>query len=285
MDHNNKIISMEHTTIYNPINNKINSEDSELIAIKNKVSENLYILENNQKCFIKFCPLLDHLNYLTGKYKNDDILIVPSKLYNNNNTIDKKINYYNNLAYIDSFFSYLASNLLNNYNFLNSIHYYGSCSGIKNMFHANITDDIETLLDSNYFYNNNNVDFKILNNISIHFSDSRKNKSPITVLNDNIELHVDELNEYNDFFYNKNEKANNLQFESIYEEQEEEEEEEEDTEEEDTEEEEEDTEEEEDEEDEDDEEDDEDDEDEEEEEEEEERRRRRRRRRDCMCYK
>tara|TARA_Y100000389_G_C17465098_1_gene524797 strand:+ start:1350 stop:3170 length:1821 start_codon:yes stop_codon:yes gene_type:complete len=115
------------------------------------------------KTFIKYSPLLDPCKYMLGKYDNSyNIFDLPD--FENNNNIHPKFNMIYNSAYVDSFFSYLSSELLNNYNFYNGINFYGSFLGIKHDFIVDIEDDIEYLLDSNIFNKNNNNIFKIMNN-------------------------------------------------------------------------------------------------------------------------
>ena len=75
---------------------------------------------------------------------------IHEKLYDNNNS-----------AYIDSFFSYLSSQLLNNYGFIHGIDFYGSFLGNKRDYQINIYDDVEYLNDNDFFYKNNDVLFKI----------------------------------------------------------------------------------------------------------------------------
>ena len=62
-----------------------------------------------------------------------------------------KTNDPNNSAYVDSFFTYLSSQLLHNHNFLHSLDFYGSFLGQKNDFQVNIADEIEYLNDSPFF--------------------------------------------------------------------------------------------------------------------------------------
>ena len=73
----------------------------------------------------------------TCNYKNR--IIEP--LHSRCAVVDFKIENKDNSAYIDSFFSYLSSQLLNNYNFVHAIDFYGSFLGIKEKFKYNITDD------------------------------------------------------------------------------------------------------------------------------------------------
>ena len=48
-----------------------------------------------------------------------------------NNTVFDRINCLDNSSYVDGFFSYLSSKLLNEYGFVHGIDFYGSFLGIK----------------------------------------------------------------------------------------------------------------------------------------------------------
>lgn len=130
--------------------------------------------------FIKFAPLLDPIKFMTGKYhgvetKNtDDINInlytLPSIDSDNdsntpNNNQNKKVHSkllnINNSAYVDSFFVYLSSILLHNTNFTHGLDYYGSFLGIKKNYTFNICDDLDYLVQSDYFNKNKNVLFEV----------------------------------------------------------------------------------------------------------------------------
>ena len=124
---------------------------------------NCNVQKNNKEninLFFKFSPLLDPVKYLTGKYKDIDISKLPK--FNNNNCHEKLLDT-NNCAYIDSFFSYLTSILLNKYKFINGIEFYGSFLGIKKEFKYNIYDDLEYLYDSEFFNQNKDILFKVDN--------------------------------------------------------------------------------------------------------------------------
>jgi hypothetical protein len=116
-----------------------------------------------QKSFFKFSPLLDPVKYMVGKYKDlgeNESTLLPSL---ENNKCHKKISDVNNSAYVDSFFSYLTSQILNKSYFPNGLDFYGSFLGIQKEFLYNIADDIEYLHESTYFHKNQNEKFKIEN--------------------------------------------------------------------------------------------------------------------------
>jgi hypothetical protein len=140
------------------------------------------IIQNKKDIFIKYSPLLDPFKYMIGKYdlSNNDTLSLPSYLNSNAN---KKTLDYNNSAYIDGFFSYLTSKLLNHHNFINGIDFYGSYLAIKNDFVINIEDEVEYVFDSKFF--NDNIDklFKLNNEYHkelLNFN-SRNNKKRLNI--------------------------------------------------------------------------------------------------------
>jgi hypothetical protein len=67
----------------------------------------------------------------------------------------------NNLSYVDSFFSFLSSRLLYEYNFIHGNDFYGSFLGIKNDFKMNIFDDLEYLVQSEFFHNKKGTLFQV----------------------------------------------------------------------------------------------------------------------------
>jgi hypothetical protein len=191
--------------------------------ITEKISYNKYkakLIDNcnnfiNSEIFFKYSPLIDPIKYLVGKYNNiyKDISNVSDKidfLYklpkyqisNDENFCLDKINDKNNISYVDCFFSYLSSILLNNYNFINGLNFYGSFLGIKNDFLYNIEDDIDILSESDFFYNNKEILYKIDNNYhEIFNSNTRKNKNKINIenLDDTILLSdIEDLDNIND---------------------------------------------------------------------------------------
>lgn len=143
--------------------------------------------------FIKFSPLIDPIKYMTGKYDNlasestrgtlnSEVLNIPtfSKLENMQGIF--KANDRNNSAYVDGFFSYLSSQLLNHHDFINSIDFYGFFNATKNNFHYNVIDDIDYLEKNQYFNRHRNLLFNVedIEDNSIDYDsrdgDSRGNK-------------------------------------------------------------------------------------------------------------
>ena len=122
-------------------------------------SESLTIV--HKPIFIKFSPLIDPVKYMSGKYENlnlnmnmnSELLNIPSlsKLESQGHL---KANDKNNSAYVDGFFSYLSSQVLNCHDFIHGLNFYGSFNAVKSEFYYNIIDDID-YLDKNPFFNKN----------------------------------------------------------------------------------------------------------------------------------
>ena len=191
--------------------NSINLNNNYIKSIVNKESENKYKgvvrdYSNNEKIcevFFKYSPLLDPVKYITGKYdSSQNILDLPKY---NTKIGYAKIRDPNNSAYVDGFFSYLTSGLLNEHKFIHGIDYYGSFLGIKNDFLYDINDEIEYLYDSDFFHKNNNILFKLDNSIhsDILNKDTRNYKNKIIICDDisnSVLNNYSELKDINDLF-------------------------------------------------------------------------------------
>ena len=115
--------------------NKINSMDGHNSCNAEVIDDNNKII--NRDIFFKFSPLLDPTKYMIGKYEasGNSMLELPKFGEVSGHA---KTNDTNNSAYVDSFFTYLSSQLLHNHNFLHSLDFYGSFLGQKNDFQVNI---------------------------------------------------------------------------------------------------------------------------------------------------
>ena len=205
---------------YNAIN--LNNK-YKLEAILEKINYNKFlatitdICDNkvNKEVFIKYSPLVDPVKYMIGKYENNyNILELPKFIDHANleanseySATYKKILDPNNSAYIDGFFSFLSSCLLNNYNFYNGLDYYGAFLGVKNKFKYNVTEDLEYLDESDYFHKHKNSLFIFEDNEKIAnlFNNTKKNKQPLVldkgncdddlIINDLDDLIINDLSE------------------------------------------------------------------------------------------
>ena len=164
----------------------------------------------NKTIFCKFSPLLDPLKYLTGKYDiSNNKIILPN--YNTENKYPKLIDK-NNSAYIDSFFTYLSSQLLHKYNVINSIDYYGAYIAKQKKFVYNIADDVDYLNESDYFHDHKDNYFSIDNSehaelFNIYSRTNKKkliinNKINVIDINSLDELHFPLFSSYSDSSYN-----------------------------------------------------------------------------------
>ena len=157
--------SLSDCHFYNPIYEKINKDSNvsneqlnncqfdsnhKITKILSQESYNTYLCStnnnnNSKNIFFKYCPLVDPVKILLGKYENENIMKLPK--YNDNSNIEKMNRIYNS-SYLDGFFSYLSSKLINKCNFLHSIEYFGGFLANKTNFKLDIIDEIEILLES-----------------------------------------------------------------------------------------------------------------------------------------
>ena len=176
LNHHNYISRIEDRNVENENSNNSEheSEDSNEDESENESEDesedefpekifNIEITNNEKKIkkkgFLKLIPVIDASKFLTGKYKldNEEFYKLP------NIAKDGHPDFYdmNNISYVDSFFSFLSSQLLNKHHFVNSIDYYGSFLSIINDFKLNISDDIEYYVESDFFIKNKNKLFRI----------------------------------------------------------------------------------------------------------------------------
>jgi hypothetical protein len=194
---------INHIQNYNPIYKEIfelSPKNYNQISLNNKkqvifnkdhIDETSVPIEN---AFIKYSPLLDPYRYLTGKYTNDESLRTLPKIISESESINShyKLNDPNNASYIDNFFCYLSSQLLNKHSFQNAIDYYGSYLGVQEKFRVNIADDMDYLRNSEYFSNNKNILYEIDMDEEDPFANfgSRKNKDKIVLHNESNISHL-----------------------------------------------------------------------------------------------
>ena len=138
------------------LNNKFN-----LKQIINKETENKFqgILvdgsgnEFNKMIFFKLIPLLDPIKYMMNKYDTSNNNLFNLPIFDETNC-HEKINNINNSAYVDSFFSYLSSQLFHKHDFIHGIDYYGSFLAKKNDLMIDICEDLEYLYETSAFQKN-----------------------------------------------------------------------------------------------------------------------------------
>jgi hypothetical protein len=115
----------------------------------------------SQKVFIKMAPLLDPFKYLVGKYNYTDPVLFNLPSIDKTKSVHPKIEDTNNSSYIDGFFSFLTSQVLHTHNFIHGLDYYGSFLAIKNNYKINIIDDIDYLVQSDFFNKQKNTLFMV----------------------------------------------------------------------------------------------------------------------------
>ena len=171
-----------------------------LIDVENENNESF-----QKKSFFKFSPILNPLKYLTGKYKtlNSESTLTPSiaNLNSRKELYLKKIHDKNNTSYVDGFFSYLSSRLLNNHKFIFGNDFYGSFICVQNEFHLNVYGDLDYLYQSEHFHKTKDDLFKLDSfDTSILDDDTRKYREKIKMGDTNEELVLDDFD--NDAFNN-----------------------------------------------------------------------------------
>jgi hypothetical protein len=114
-----------------------------------------------QNVFIKMAPLLDPFKYVVGKYNHTDPQLFNLPSFDKNAKIHPKLDDPNNSSFVDGFFSFLSSKLLHEHKFIHGLDYYGSFLAIKNDYKINIIDDIDYLIQSDFFVKQQNVLFKV----------------------------------------------------------------------------------------------------------------------------
>jgi hypothetical protein len=141
---------------------------------------------------IKFAPLLDPIHYLIGKYDVSKEILTTLPKYDKK--VYDKLQTVNNASYVDNFFNYLSSVLLNNHKCSNSIDYYGSFLGIQEKYNFNASDDIDYLIQSQHF-TENKTDFYEIDSKENLFNNfgSHKNKQKINIDSENVCLEFEEI--------------------------------------------------------------------------------------------
>uniref|UniRef100_A0A6C0HB55 Protein kinase domain-containing protein n=1 Tax=viral metagenome TaxID=1070528 RepID=A0A6C0HB55_9ZZZZ len=183
---------------YNPIYNDffdLNENNYNKIALNNKYHistlNEVYQYEDKttlqKPIFIKFGPLLDPIRYMIGKYNIDDdkIRTLPSLTTTTNECLPKLLDK-NNTSYIDNFFCFLTSKLLQEHKFSHGLDYYGSFVGLQEKYKMNVMDDLEYLQTSSYFNENVGKHFTcpfINNKVDFTNFGSRSNKLKLNISN------------------------------------------------------------------------------------------------------
>jgi len=107
----------------------------------------------NVPIHVKFCPLVDALDYLVNSSgAADQSMTLPTSTHPVPPQLaEARANNIHNRAYTDAFFVYLSSRLRNNYQFVNALNYYGLITGIRHNHKINIANDLDELWESESF--------------------------------------------------------------------------------------------------------------------------------------
>lgn len=164
-------------------------------SLDTKVKENIFNCKvkcNNDSTettpvFFKYSPLIDPTKFMGGEEDK-------SPLPQFKDSSDK-----NNVAYVDGFFYFLSSKLLESHRFINGNLFYGQHLTIKKELEVDISDEIEYLVTRDHFNKN-----KELFNISQEFYDhietavSNKNKRRLHIDRDDSNNNLNVQNLLND---------------------------------------------------------------------------------------
>ena len=110
---------------------------------------------------IKFAAILDPFRYIMGKYVSHKDIIYNLPTHISNNNVLPRVESPMNSSYTDSFFYYLTTKLLEKYDFVHGVKFYGNFVGIQNEFKFKINDDLEYLTSCKFFIKNSNKLFKV----------------------------------------------------------------------------------------------------------------------------
>jgi len=162
LNHQNHVISVEKGTT------------------KNNVVARFESSSEPKRVFIKYSPLLDPIKYLSGKYdmQSPDLLVLPfyAPEVVANSLHQKKMNDPNNSSYVDSFFTYLTSQVLYTHGFVHGLEFYGSFLANQDEYTVNVYDELEYFSDCEFFLKNRNELFR-LDDISSDMFDSNRHSS------------------------------------------------------------------------------------------------------------
>jgi hypothetical protein len=145
--------------------------------------------------FIKYSPLLDPLRFMIGKFDLSDekTRTLPSL----ENRALPQMSSYNNRSYVDNFFCYLNSQLLNHHGASNCLDYYGSFLGVQQRYKMDIVDDLEYVSSSSFFKDNVGKHFFVNQDTHQDYKNygSRGHKLKLNISSDVLTLDAVQLDE------------------------------------------------------------------------------------------
>jgi hypothetical protein len=191
---------------YNPIYSEffvLNEKNYSRIAFNHKYHikdlETVVDVESKQELarpiFIKYSPLLDPLRFMIGKFDLSDEKT--RTLPGIENKVLPQLSSYNNRSYVDNFFCYLNSQLLNHHGALNCLDYYGSFLGVQERYKMDIADDLEYVSSSSFFKDNLGKHFFVNHDTHQDYKNfgSRGHKMKLNISSDLLTLDAVELDE------------------------------------------------------------------------------------------
>jgi hypothetical protein len=116
--------------------------------------------ESDRSVFVKICHLLDPIKYMMDEYTSYQYGPLPYLRTPNRNT-NSKIQDPNNKGYIDAFFCYLSSKLVENDICPHFPLFYGQHLGISKKYEFDITDEFYSIRNTRWFHRNIDKTFNI----------------------------------------------------------------------------------------------------------------------------
>jgi hypothetical protein len=191
---------------YNPIYSEffvLNEKNYGRIAFNHKyhIKDLITVVDIESKqelvrpIFIKYSPLLDPLRFMIGKFdlSDDSTRTLPSL----ENKVLPQLSSYNNRSYVDNFFCYLNSQLLNHHGALNCLDYYGSFLGVQDRYKMDIADDLEYVSSSSFFKDNLGKHFFVNHDTHQDYKNfgSRGHKLKLNISSDVLSIDAVQLDE------------------------------------------------------------------------------------------
>ena len=154
-------INLNHLWSLSDIKEKDGDKSENIFNCKLKNISDIEDFTMTQKVFFKMAPLLDPFKYIVGKYNHTDEQLFNLPSFDKSIRVHPKIEDTNNSSYIDGFFCFLTSQMLNSHSFIHGVDYYGSFLAIKNNYKVNIIDDLDYLITSEFFNKKQNILFNV----------------------------------------------------------------------------------------------------------------------------
>jgi hypothetical protein len=164
--------------------------DASVLNTQNNNKSNNELLT---EVFIKYSPLVDPINLIKDS-KLDKVnlnylpqLVTPPEFIEDEKYL--KLNSVTNTSYVDGLFTFLSSLLLNKYNVINALQYYGSFLTTKHNFTINVFDDLDFLSELDYF--NYLIKDKKIELEAFEEQDAKLKHKPPLIINDDIDIDID----------------------------------------------------------------------------------------------